>query len=269
MRAIAALTAALAVSACSAPFFGDRDAAPRAERAEGPRPLFPIAFELEAGYEPAYDSDFHNGVDIPGALTVEARDFGDTHDAGYRVALRGSTAVNETTEVGVAVSYSAAQSRGPISVGAVGLEPIQAEFGDYKKIGLEANARRYFNVQNSGRLRSPALLPFVTASAGVAHVEAIDATFTSAGFPNLGVSGLGETVETGFYGDSIVPTVFAGVGVNVRVAPTVAIEVETGLRYDGRAEEEDEVLSALQLEDLNNTEGRFSTPVIVRLRAAF
>lgn len=277
-RLAAVVCAGVAVSGCS--FVSDRfptrghdtsakhaHAAPAAYRSPMLRRDRGYAIELEIGHEAKSSSEFHGGQNIPGALTVEARDFGDTHESGLRVALRGSKRLNPRTEVSAAVSYTQLDSAGVITVGAVGVDPITAEFDDYTKTAIEVGVRRY--VGDTGQpLQSRALRPFVGATVGLAQIDAMSATFESAGFPGLGLS-LPTTIQSDFYDDSIVPTVGVQAGLDWQVTPNAAIEVETGLRWDAAPDDDDATLSTLGLDGINDTAGRVVIPVAIRGRLTF
>ena len=278
IRSLAVAALGLGLAGCSyLPDFGRGDhppahpghhAAGYGQAAAPAKPARNVILDLEATHEGKSSSDYHGGLVVPGALVIENRDFGDTHENARRIALRGSTSLSAKTEVFGGVSYTTADSRGPIQVGAIGVDTIHAEFGDYERLGLEIGARRYIDGATHPGLYSRVLRGFVSGSVGVAKVEAMDATFTSAGFPNLDPT-LPTAIPANFYDESYVGTAFVGGGFQYGITPRAAIEFETGVRYDTQLNDDDTTLGALSLQSINDTDGRVVVPVTVRGRLRF
>ncbi len=230
--------------------------------------------EGEVALEAGSSSTFHRGEVIAGALTVEGRDFGDTHDAGARVALRAGRSIGPNTDLVVGVSHASLSSSGPVQVGAVGLDPIMAEFDDYKKTSIDIGVRRYLGPDRAG-LRSGALRGFVGASAGVARIDEIDAVFSSGvvgdagtGFGRLG-TGLPNVIAAEFYDDTWTGTAAVTAGLEMKLTRSASLEFETGVQIDGGPDEDDTTLPALGLAQINDSGTRVTIPVALRGKFRF
>jgi hypothetical protein len=240
----------------------------------------PFSASLEYGFEGKSSSEFHTGGFATDVFLAESRDWNDSHDNANRVALRGGYALNSKTEIGASVSYTQANSSGAVTIGNAGPAPagttnfpLTAEFGDFEKLGLELDARRYMG--QTGGLRSPILRPFVGATLGVSRVTEMDVTLRSAGLPNIApASTFTNPTTVGFYDESWVPTAGINAGVQVQFNRFAALEFETGLRYDGELEQNDTALRTLtdgvsSAAVLNDTGSRVVLPVTLRGRINF
>lgn len=242
-------------------------------------------WEVDATYQGTSSREFHAGLNVPGALRIEARDYGSTHDGARAVALRYGRQVDSRTQYGLKLGYSEDTSAGEITVGAIGTEAITGEFQSYYSYDVTVEARRYISQAEERELG--AWRPFIAGEVGVAYVEEIDATFRSTGFDNLGLDGFPlnaddtavTTIRTPFYDDSVVPTLALKGGVSYALAPDFSIEVEAGVRYDGRLNEADQPesdsfppgagLVTLGLQEINDTGVRITYPVTLRGRYRF
>lgn len=256
LMAAAAMT--LMTAACAQP----RSGALLGTHADGsPRRA---ALEVEAAWEGKSSSDFAGGV-VPGGLIIEPIDYNDAHDSAHRLGLRGSIELDPRTEVSAGVSYAQAESRDWITVGTAITDPIEARFDDYERVSVEVGLRRYVGEEST--LWHPSLRPFVGGSIGVSQIAEIDAEFRSDGFEDLGIA---PEFSAEFYDESYVLTASATLGAQWRVHDHAAIEIETGLRYDGAPDEDDTSLSVINLDIINDaSDGRVVIPVTLRGRMRF
>ncbi len=261
MKRAAALTVlAFTAAACARPtqgaYFGAHsDGSPRR-----------AALELDVSLEGKSSSEFHGGT-IPGAVVIEGRDWNDTHDNGYRVALRGAVEVAPRTEASLTVAYAEANARENVVVGSAGVDPIIASFDDYERLDLEFGLRRYIGDERT--LWHPRLRPFVSGSVGVSRIAEIDAQFQSDGFIPLAIGDANGAFSSEFYDETYLANASAMVGAQWRLTDAAAVELETGVRYHGRPDEDDATLSLINLETINDSGSRLVIPVTLRGRVSF
>ncbi len=217
----------------------------------------------------------HGGVDAPVAdlgalnpalagvsatLEIEARSFDDVYDTGATFEVEAAYGLSSDAEVFGAVRYSTLDE-GSVQVGGANVPalnttlPVFGQFGEVSSIGVEAGYRRYFGVEGAMR-------PYVAGRAGVAQVDAVNATFT---VPDADIT----IANARFYGDSTVFTAGVDVGVMFPVGDRGAVGVETGVRYASSLEDDDSDIGGLGLASINNEGARWSVPVMVRGRIAF
>jgi hypothetical protein len=94
--------------------------------------------------------------------------------------------------------------------------PVSDKPDDLDQYNFEVGYRHFFET-------GTAWLPYVSASAGVAHVSGIKV--------DVVVNGI-DVGKTSFYDGSTIAVVGLGAGITYAVAPGAAVGIETGLRYN-------------------------------------
>jgi len=212
------------------------------------------SFALSAGPEFDIDSEFHGGT-VAGPVTIQSRDFDDVYDYTLNVQAEIAYGLPDLSEVALVLGWTSADA-GDLQVGEAGGLPITGDFDDYTAWTLRAEYRRYFEV-------SPGFFPFVGVTGGIRHVDQIDATFTSAALPTLG---LPTSIDVPFYEDSWVPTIGLSLGWRTSYEG-IALGLETGLYYDWELSDDDSGIAALGLSTINDAGERLYVPV--RLTIAY
>jgi hypothetical protein len=134
-----------------------------------------------------------------------------------------------------------------LQVGTVAGLALNAEFGDYEEIGVEAGMRYFLSRQSTVK-------PYLTLAGGVRFLEPNTPTFS---VPAAEVT----LRDVPFYGRSTVATVTAGAGVQYDVNRTLSIGLETGPRYLGKPDNLPTLVGS-GLESINDTGDRWSMPVL-------
>lgn len=207
-----------------------------------------IAFAITGGPEFDLGSQFHGGG-VAGPVAVESRDWGDVYDYTLNVQADIALGLDSRSQIGLTLGWSTAEGQG-LDIGTVGTDVLSAEFDDYQAYTAAAYYRRYFEVGTG-------FFPYVAVNGGVRYVESIDATFTSAGLPALG---LPDSMESRFYDSSWVPTVGFTFGWRNNFRG-VALGLETGLQYEFELKDDDSTLAPLGLAGLNESGDRWTIPV--------
>jgi Outer membrane protein beta-barrel domain len=210
-----------------------------------------------AGTAPSINGLYHEGgsgtvLGLPTA--VEERDWADVYNAGFAMRADVGYALTPRLEVIGAFRLSR-QDAEELSVGAVAGLDLRSQFADVREWGLEGGVRWHF-------AREARVDPYIGASAGVRWIDAMPATFS---VPAAGV----VLSDTPFYDDSTVPTVGGDVGVAFAIAPRVRLGVEAGLRWSGDLSDLDQGLAGTGLENLNDSSGRWTFPVMGTIGVRF
>ena len=162
-------------------------------------------------------------------------DSGTTVFAGYRY-LRGNA---DQQQVGNAIADPA---------GANLLLPLLADFSEFKESTVQ-----FGFLSSSVMDRGFELL--WGARAGVGFVDGITGTFT--------VPGVTELVEVPFYEDSTILSFGVNLGFDWQISTNFKLRALSGVQYRTGLEDDDGVLPALGLDELNNGSGFASIPVYI------
>jgi hypothetical protein len=204
---------------------------------------------LRGGLDLPLGGDVHAGgvgtvLGLP--TTVSARDYGDVYGTAFRGEAQVGYGVSERVELFAGGSY-AKKSADPLQVGDVASLTLNAQFGEYEEIGVEAGMR-YFLSQRS------MLKPYLAVSGGVRFLESNTPTFS---VPAAGVT----LSDVPFYDSSTVATAAAGLGLRYDVSSTLSLGVETGPRYQSKPDNLPTLIGT-GLESINDTGERWSMPVL-------
>lgn len=225
-------------------------AAPAHAQTEHP---WSVSFDL--GAQVPVSGDVHGGASgtvLGLATTVTPKSYNDVYGSsfywaaglGYRVVPKG--------EIRIAGSYTTKASTN-LQVGTVANLPLFAKFDDYKAFGMDFGYRQY--------LGGASVKPFLGASVGFAHVDAINSTLTvpaaSVTLPNVG-----------FYNASTVPTFALSAGAQVHVSENVAFQAGVDFRWQNNLKQ-NEGLAGTGLQTINDVSRRWTAPVTAGLTVRF
>jgi hypothetical protein len=261
VRAGASLLAVALSTAIAAPAF----AKPEAGKLSG---------AISGGVEFPVDGDVHKGATAPIAnlgplnpalagvsaeLRVEKRSFKKIYGETYNAAIDLNYGISDSGEVFGSVRHNRA-GRGTVQVGNAFVAatnqtlPINATFSKYRATSVEAGYRQYFG---SGTVQ-----PYGAVRAGVGFVNKINASFA---IPAASIA----INDARFYKKSTIFTGGLDLGLSYDVGANVAIQAETGLRYGSKLRGDDADIAGLGLASINNTKGRLSVPISLKLRVGF
>ena len=224
-------------------------------------------WNLEGGIGPSFSAGKNiitaSGTNDVDGFDFESQSFGDAYDTGVRAELGGSYALAPNTKVTLLGHYEHADGGDINTFGTFnGTAPIRGSLSDYKAFGAEIGLRQYFQPTNGYIVKS--IRPYVEGRLGASRVDDIqlrNATFN------------GNVINDGtvnFYDNSWVPTAAGLVGVETPVAKYTTIGLETGLRYQGGLESDnDQLAPGTPFRGLNDNSGRLSIPVTIRGRYRF
>lgn len=211
-------------------------------------------------------------------ITANEVGFGEAYNAGTRVELGGSYALNPNRKFTANGFYQGFGSDGAVDVGTVGPgfagtdvfgvstagltapAAVSGELSNYRSYGAEVGLRQYFRPRPARFINS--FRPYVEGKAGFAVVNSID-------LENVSVGGVAaDDVE--LYDNGVVPT-FAGlVGVETPIAPRTTLALETGIRYNGTLNSSSGSLTpGGSFAGINNGSNNWSVPVTLRARYRF
>lgn len=231
---------------------------PGAARAqEGPSPIEGRwTLSLRGGLDLPLSGDVHNGgvgtvLGLP--TTVRARDFGDVYGTAFRGEAQVGYGVSERMELFASGSY-AKKSADLLRVGEVAGLDLNAQFGQYEEVGVEAGMRYFLGYRSS-------LKTYLAVSGGLRFLDSNTPTFS---VPAAQVT----LRDVPFYDSSTVPTAAAAFGLRYDVNSTFSLGAETGPRYQGKADGVP-TLAGTGLESINDTGDRWSMPVLVTATLRF
>ncbi len=184
----------------------------------------------------SYNSAFDDAVQY---------DLAATYDVSPNTTVLGrvgySDANGNTVNLGQAFDTTNATFNSPATA-----TPILASFSDLEQVTIEGGVRQYVGGFGNG---FTGLRPYVGATAGAVYNDDVDVTQTSAAFAAA------ETIE--FIDSGWNPTASVVAGAEWQVANSVAIGVESGIRWQDN------------LDTLTPSEDRWSIPVRLRGRVSF
>ncbi len=185
-----------------------------------------------------------------GGVTTVKQEMSDVYKTGWRASAGLAHDVAPRTTLTLDGFYKEADSKGDsLAIGTDGTDTVYGEFSDYKSYGAEIGFREYAGQYGQAR-------PYIGGTVGAAYVEAIDVA-------NIGTVQNGTTATTTrAYDGQWVPTASAVVGIDVPVSYNGQIGLETGLRYEGKRDQE---FGAFQA----NGSDAYSVPLRLRGRFRF
>jgi hypothetical protein len=230
---------------------------------------------IHGGVDIPIDGDVHKGatVTVPdlgplnpalagvaGELRIEKRSQKKVYDEGYNVGVELGYGLSDSSEVFGAVRHNW-NGKSTLQVGnavapptSTTLLPINATFGKQKSDSIEVGYRQYFG--------GGGLQPYGALRGGIALHNRVNASFAIPA-ANIAIN------NARFYKKS---TTFSGgldLGLSYDIGTSVSIQAETGLRYQSKLKDDDTDLAGLGLSAINDTGGRLTVPITLRLRAGF
>lgn len=207
------------------------------------------SLSLRGGAALPLAGDVHGGgagtvLGLP--TTVKARDYGDVYGTAFRGEGQLGYGVSERAELFVGGTYEK-KSAEPVRVGDVAGLALNAQFGEYKEIGVEAGMRYFLSTRST-------IKPYLSVAGGVRFLESNSPTFS---VPAAAVI----LPDVPFYDSSTVATGAVGVGLRYEVARRFSVGVETGPRYQSKPTNL-ATLTGTGLESINDAGDRWSMPVL-------
>lgn len=188
-------------------------------------------------------------------------DYDEAYDTGVRYELGASYALSPNTKVSATGFIDEADSAGNVNFGTIGGQAFTGSMSDYKSTGLELGLRKYFNPKSAPIVRS--VRPYVEGRVGAAYQDAVFMENAQLGGVNIGTGRLAFT-DSGW-----VPSAAGLVGLETPLTRFSTIGVETGIRYTGSADQNTTTFGPGPFQNLNDSDGRISVPLMLRGRYRF
>ena len=217
----------------------------------------PFGVEAGVGTEIGIGGDIFTGAIAKpsGTNFISALDpvaYKDAYKNAVNYNMAASYDVNPSTTLLASVGYSKAEGErqkvGTINDGALVTEDLFAQWGDLEQVTLEGGVRKYMGGWNNGM---SGVRPYVQGTAGFTHNQAVNLVQDSATLAPAALN-TQQYIDGGW-----TPTASGMVGAEMQVGPTMAVGVETGVRW------RDDLNTNIQSDD------RWSIPVQLRGRVSF
>lgn len=188
-------------------------------------------------------------------------DYNEAYDTGVRYELGASYALSPDTKVSAMGFIDEADSAGNVNFGTVGGQDFTGSLSDRKSTGLELGLRKYFNPASAPIVRS--VRPYVEGRVGAAYQDAVFMENAQLGGTNIG------TGRLAFSDSGWVPTASGLIGLETPLTRFSTIGVETGIRYTGANDANTTTFGPGSFQNLNDSDGRISVPLMLRGRYRF
>lgn len=253
---------AIMLSGCS--WFGwGGNSSPGPHKSFGER----MNLELAAGIDPNVKGDvIKHDFDNSGTAELNRQGFSDAYGRKMNYQVGMSYEVAPTWEVTAAAGYSQADGKQGVVVGQANGNDITANFNDYEAYNAEFGVRKYFRNRTFAKLLSPAIAPYVGASAGVQHTSSTKAALSSTDWTGTSIPG-NDTYM--WHGEGYTPTAQVTVGAEWRPSRNFALGLETGLRYTSGLGDGDGSLTNVGWEQADSNGDTLTIPVTLRGRFKF
>lgn len=217
------------------------------------------AAEVFLGWDNTISGNLHGsgvGTLIGQSAVITSSSYDDIYGTGARWRFTGAYRLDPKSEVlgSLEVSTAGAEVR---QIGTLGGNPLFAQFGDYKAIGIEGGYRRYFADQGAhGRIK-----PFVGGLIGIDIISSIDASLTVPQ-QNLVLDTVNVYDGTGAFVFGVNGGAFYDINERFSVGGQLELRHHTGLdALNG--------LSGTGLDNVTNDTGRWSLPLTFGARVKF
>lgn len=194
---------------------------------------------------------------------VRNLDARDVWDDGLRAELGGSYALNPNRKITGNVFYQKNESNGALDLGDLNGDALRGSVSDLESYGLEMGLRQYFKPRVFGtniRLR-----PYVEGKLGASNLDDVtldNATRAGAALP--------EGQNIGLYDGGWVPNAAGLIGIETPIAKRMTLGVETGIRWQGAPDSQDNVIAGgSPIAGINNGGDTWTVPLQVRGRYRF
>jgi hypothetical protein len=211
------------------------------------------------------------GAAVTGTSTFSAssRTFNDVYDVPIDVGLSGNYGLTDADEVSAGLRYLHASGKSFNALNASTSGTIngvafsanaafQGEFNDYNEFGLEGGYKHFFTIGSSG------FHPYLGGLLGAKHTGSIALDLSYDGTPVA--SGIGFFKSGWSWSAGLVT------GFRYDIADSVALGLETGIRYEGDLRQNSADInsaSAGALANVNSGGNRWEIPLLVGLTAKF
>jgi hypothetical protein len=183
---------------------------------------------------------------------LNANTWGERYDPALIFRVGGAYNVSDNSQLFGAFSWEQAEAD-PTDAGLVSGLPLEVAFSDYQAWGIDAGYRHFYPVEWSAK-------PFVSASLGFQHVDAI-----SIGFP----SPAGFVVnDVPFYDDSWVVQWRIGTGFLWDITERFGWQATLDLKYSGVLSDAAGI-GAVGFERINDVGNRWTLPIMAGVYVKF
>jgi len=206
-----------------------------------------------------FQGDLGGSVNSSGIGTVigqraelNANTWGERYDPALIFRLGGAYNIAEKAQLFGAFSWEQAEAD-PTEAGLVSGLPLDVAFSDYQSWGIDAGYRQFFPMEWAGK-------PFVSASLGFQHVNAITVGFSSpAGF---------VVNDVPFYDDSWVVQWRVGTGLLWDINERFGWLATVDLKYSGVLSDAAGI-GSVGFERINDAGNRWTLPIMAGLFVKF
>lgn len=230
-----------------------RDAAAQSQSGNGS----PWVVDVGIGIDPTLNGNINSGAigTLQGQATaILPNSYGDVYGTGTHLKFGGGYALNEQTELRGIFTYQSADAN-LVRLGDIGASTLYGQYSDYKSLGLDLGARRYFPIKVEG------LRVFGEATVGAAFIDRINVQFAAPQNNTVFTS-------TDFYDATAAFTWGVNFGALFKVAEQVDLSAQFGLRHVSGLSEVDQFLGT-GLETINNDTARLTFPLVIGVRFHF
>ena len=240
------------VAAVSFVFSSARDA-----RAQTPGHESPWVLDFAVGIDVSVNGNVNSGA--IGRLQDQAtailpQPYGTVYGTGIDFRFGAGYALNPLTELRGIFTYQSADAD-LVRLGDIGPSSLYAQYSDYKTIGLDLGARRYFPFSRK-EIRG-----FAEVTLGIAAIDRINVQLAA---PQSNV----VFNNTDFFDGTAAFTWGINAGVVFEIAEQVDVTGQLGLRHVGGLAEVDQ-LAGTGLESINDDSARLTFPIVVGVRFRF
>jgi len=206
----------------------------------------------------------NSGLNADSTAVLNDISMNDAYETGFRGELGGSYALAPNRKITANGFYQEHDSEDRLDLGTIGGETLSGRFSDYRSYGGEVGLRQYFAPRFAPILKR--YRPYVEGKVGAAYVEDISIEGARLGNANFLPGG----ADVALYDGGFVPTAAGLVGLETPLTRYSTLGIETGLRYTGRPDSDNSVLTAgSPLEGANNRGNNWTVPLMVRGRYRF
>jgi len=217
----------------------------------------PWVIDVGVGIDVSVNGNVNSGAigRLQGVATaILPQPYGTVYGTGIDFRFGAGWRMNDLTEIRGIFTYQSADAD-LVRLGDFGPSSLYAQYSDYKAIGLDLGARRYFPFARRD------IRAFAEATVGIAAIDRIDVQFAAPQTNTVFTS-------TDFFDGTSAFTWGINTGVVLRVADQIDVTGQIGLRHVGGLAQVDQFVGT-GLEEINNDSARLTFPIVIGLRFHF